>query len=74
MTPRKDGPSEDSLVTAPTLRAGLAAASLRLLSPQGRSHISCMPGPVRRWNYPPPLCLGRTPSAPVARPDPWAAP
>ncbi|XP_045432188.1 CUB and sushi domain-containing protein 1 isoform X1 [Pipistrellus kuhlii] len=24
---------------------------------QGRSHISCMPGPVRRWNHPPPLCL-----------------
>ncbi|XP_034859738.1 CUB and sushi domain-containing protein 1 [Mirounga leonina] len=25
---------------------------------QGRSHISCMPGPVRRWNYPSPLCIG----------------
>lgn len=25
---------------------------------QGVSHISCMPGPVRRWNYPPPLCIG----------------
>ncbi|XP_054557111.1 CUB and sushi domain-containing protein 1 [Talpa occidentalis] len=24
---------------------------------QGRSHISCMPGTVRRWNYPPPLCI-----------------
>nr|KAF6427345.1 CUB and Sushi multiple domains 1 [Rousettus aegyptiacus] len=23
---------------------------------QGRSHISCMPGTVRRWNFPPPLC------------------
>ncbi|KAM5312551.1 CUB and sushi domain-containing protein 1 [Glossophaga mutica] len=23
---------------------------------QGRSHISCMPGTVRRWNYPAPLC------------------
>uniref|UniRef100_A0A3Q2QXN5 CUB and Sushi multiple domains 1 n=1 Tax=Fundulus heteroclitus TaxID=8078 RepID=A0A3Q2QXN5_FUNHE len=26
---------------------------------QGRSHISCMPGTVRRWNYPPPLCIAR---------------
>ncbi|KAJ6665888.1 hypothetical protein lerEdw1_001360 [Lerista edwardsae] len=25
---------------------------------QGRSHISCMPGTVRRWNYPSPLCIG----------------
>ncbi|KAF4801153.1 hypothetical protein TURU_037146 [Turdus rufiventris] len=25
---------------------------------QGHSHISCMPGTVRRWNYPPPLCIG----------------
>ncbi|XP_036106445.1 CUB and sushi domain-containing protein 1 [Molossus molossus] len=24
---------------------------------QGRSHISCMPGTVRRWSYPPPLCI-----------------
>ncbi|XP_075853394.1 CUB and sushi domain-containing protein 1 isoform X2 [Microcebus murinus] len=24
---------------------------------QGRSHISCMPGTVRRWNYPSPLCV-----------------
>uniref|UniRef100_A0A8C4QEE5 CUB and Sushi multiple domains 3 n=1 Tax=Eptatretus burgeri TaxID=7764 RepID=A0A8C4QEE5_EPTBU len=24
---------------------------------QGHWYISCMPGPVRRWNYPPPLCL-----------------
>nr|XP_015204236.1 PREDICTED: CUB and sushi domain-containing protein 2 isoform X1 [Lepisosteus oculatus] len=24
---------------------------------QGRSHISCMPGTVRRWNFPPPLCI-----------------
>uniref|UniRef100_A0AAQ4PH74 CUB and Sushi multiple domains 1 n=1 Tax=Gasterosteus aculeatus aculeatus TaxID=481459 RepID=A0AAQ4PH74_GASAC len=24
---------------------------------QGHSHISCMPGTVRRWNYPPPLCI-----------------
>nr|XP_008977252.3 CUB and sushi domain-containing protein 1 isoform X1 [Callithrix jacchus] len=24
---------------------------------QGRSHISCMPGTVRRWNYPSPLCI-----------------
>ncbi|XP_035867009.1 CUB and sushi domain-containing protein 1 [Phyllostomus discolor] len=24
---------------------------------QGRSHISCMPGTVRRWNYPTPLCI-----------------
>ncbi|KAB0351992.1 hypothetical protein FD754_016849, partial [Muntiacus muntjak] len=23
----------------------------------GRSHISCMPGTVRRWNYPSPLCI-----------------
>lgn len=27
-------------------------------SKQGRSHISCMPGTVRRWNYPSPLCIG----------------
>ncbi|XP_052388948.1 CUB and sushi domain-containing protein 2-like [Carassius gibelio] len=26
---------------------------------QGVSHISCMPGPVRRWNYPPPLCIAQ---------------
>uniref|UniRef100_A0A8D0BPV5 CUB and Sushi multiple domains 1 n=1 Tax=Salvator merianae TaxID=96440 RepID=A0A8D0BPV5_SALMN len=26
---------------------------------QGRSHISCMPGTVRRWNYPSPLCIAR---------------
>lgn len=26
---------------------------------QGNSHITCMPGPVRRWNYPPPLCIGK---------------
>uniref|UniRef100_A0AAY4DRL0 CUB and Sushi multiple domains 2 n=1 Tax=Denticeps clupeoides TaxID=299321 RepID=A0AAY4DRL0_9TELE len=26
---------------------------------QGNSHISCMPGTVRRWNYPPPLCIAR---------------
>lgn len=25
---------------------------------QGSAHITCMPGPVRRWNYPVPLCLG----------------
>lgn len=25
---------------------------------QGHSHITCMPGTVRRWNYPPPLCIG----------------
>ncbi|KAK1341701.1 hypothetical protein QTO34_016449 [Cnephaeus nilssonii] len=37
---------------------------------QGRSHISCMPGTVRRWNYPPPLCLVGRPSAHTARPDP----
>ncbi|KAG5855860.1 hypothetical protein ANANG_G00001150 [Anguilla anguilla] len=24
---------------------------------QGHAHISCMPGPVRRWNFPPPLCI-----------------
>ncbi|XP_023815635.1 CUB and sushi domain-containing protein 2 isoform X1 [Oryzias latipes] len=24
---------------------------------QGNSHITCMPGTVRRWNYPPPLCI-----------------
>ena len=28
---------------------------------QGNSHISCMPGPVRRWNHPPPLCIGNSP-------------
>nr|XP_014341913.1 PREDICTED: CUB and sushi domain-containing protein 1-like [Latimeria chalumnae] len=26
---------------------------------QGHSHISCMPGTVRRWNYPSPLCIAR---------------
>lgn len=26
---------------------------------QGNSHITCMPGTVRRWNYPPPLCIGK---------------
>ncbi|XP_078013136.1 LOW QUALITY PROTEIN: CUB and sushi domain-containing protein 2 [Phascolarctos cinereus] len=26
---------------------------------QGHSHISCMPGTVRRWNYPPPLCIAQ---------------
>uniref|UniRef100_A0A3Q3X6W8 Uncharacterized protein n=1 Tax=Mola mola TaxID=94237 RepID=A0A3Q3X6W8_MOLML len=26
---------------------------------QGNAHITCMPGPVRRWNYPVPLCLAR---------------
>ncbi|XP_049586360.1 CUB and sushi domain-containing protein 3 isoform X3 [Syngnathus scovelli] len=25
---------------------------------QGHAYITCMPGPVRRWNYPVPLCLG----------------
>ncbi|GAA6066581.1 CUB and sushi domain-containing protein 3, partial [Tachysurus ichikawai] len=23
----------------------------------GSAYITCMPGPVRRWNYPAPLCL-----------------
>uniref|UniRef100_H2ZUU8 CUB and Sushi multiple domains 2 n=1 Tax=Latimeria chalumnae TaxID=7897 RepID=H2ZUU8_LATCH len=26
---------------------------------QGHSHISCMPGTVRRWNFPPPLCIAQ---------------
>ncbi|AWP21874.1 putative CUB and sushi domain-containing protein 2 [Scophthalmus maximus] len=26
---------------------------------QGTSHITCMPGTVRRWNYPPPLCIAQ---------------
>ncbi|XP_073531495.1 CUB and sushi domain-containing protein 1 isoform X2 [Phyllobates terribilis] len=26
---------------------------------QGHSHISCMPGTVRRWNYPSPLCIAK---------------
>ncbi|KAG7252752.1 hypothetical protein CRUP_004280, partial [Coryphaenoides rupestris] len=25
----------------------------------GNSHMSCMPGPVRRWNHPPPLCIAQ---------------
>ncbi|CAB1321250.1 unnamed protein product, partial [Coregonus sp. 'balchen'] len=25
---------------------------------KGNEYITCMPGPVRRWNYPVPLCLG----------------
>lgn len=28
------------------------------LPEQGNAYITCMPGPVRRWNYPVPLCLG----------------
>lgn len=31
-------------------------------SSQGNSHITCMPGTVRRWNYPPPLCIGKNTS------------
>ncbi|KAI1231215.1 hypothetical protein IHE44_0008152 [Lamprotornis superbus] len=31
-----------------------------LLGFRGHSHISCMPGTVRRWNYPPPLCIDLT--------------
>uniref|UniRef100_A0A673K927 CUB and sushi domain-containing protein 1-like n=1 Tax=Sinocyclocheilus rhinocerous TaxID=307959 RepID=A0A673K927_9TELE len=26
---------------------------------QGHSHMTCMPGTVRRWNYPPPLCIAK---------------
>ncbi|GCC19449.1 hypothetical protein chiPu_0000001, partial [Chiloscyllium punctatum] len=26
---------------------------------QGHSYITCMPGPVRRWNYPIPMCIAR---------------
>ncbi|XP_067840108.1 CUB and sushi domain-containing protein 1-like [Heptranchias perlo] len=26
---------------------------------QGQAHVSCMPGTVRRWNYPPPICIAR---------------
>ncbi|XP_075438529.1 CUB and sushi domain-containing protein 3 isoform X5 [Ascaphus truei] len=26
---------------------------------QGHSHITCMPGPVRRWNYPNPICIAQ---------------
>uniref|UniRef100_A0A8C1SNY0 CUB and Sushi multiple domains 3a n=1 Tax=Cyprinus carpio TaxID=7962 RepID=A0A8C1SNY0_CYPCA len=26
---------------------------------KGNAHITCMPGPVRRWNYPVPLCLAQ---------------
>ncbi|KAM8868852.1 CUB and sushi domain-containing protein 3-like isoform 1-T1 [Spinachia spinachia] len=26
---------------------------------QGNAYITCMPGPVRRWNYPAPLCLAQ---------------
>eukprot|EP00062_Callorhinchus_milii_P016178 gi/632967218/ref/XP_007899854.1/ PREDICTED: CUB and sushi domain-containing protein 3 [Callorhinchus milii] len=26
---------------------------------QGHSHITCMPGPVRRWNYPIPMCIAQ---------------
>ncbi|KAJ8267678.1 hypothetical protein COCON_G00128500 [Conger conger] len=26
---------------------------------QGNPYITCMPGPVRRWNYPVPLCLAQ---------------
>lgn len=27
-------------------------------SEQGNAYITCMPGPVRRWNHPVPLCIG----------------
>lgn len=42
------------------------------LSPslQGHAHISCMPGTVRRWNYPPPLCIGKRARAQPLRPLP----
>lgn len=33
---------------------------------QGRSHISCMPGTVRRWNYPSPVCVGKEARAVMA--------
>lgn len=36
------------------------------VSLQGTSHITCMPGTVRRWNYPPPLCIGKNKSAVAA--------
>ncbi|XP_072107222.1 CUB and sushi domain-containing protein 1a [Mobula birostris] len=26
---------------------------------QGQAHVSCMPGTVRRWNYPPPICVAK---------------
>nr|XP_032817255.1 CUB and sushi domain-containing protein 3-like isoform X3 [Petromyzon marinus] len=26
---------------------------------QGPTHATCMPGPVRRWNFPPPLCIAQ---------------
>ncbi|XP_037533201.1 CUB and sushi domain-containing protein 3 [Nematolebias whitei] len=26
---------------------------------QGNAYITCMPGPVRRWNYPVPLCIAQ---------------
>lgn len=32
---------------------------------QGNAYITCMPGPVRRWNYPAPLCLGNVLFHPV---------
>lgn len=34
------------------------AECLFYVSEQGNAYITCMPGPVRRWNYPVPLCLG----------------
>lgn len=40
------------------LKFFLGAEYLFCLSEQGNAYITCMPGPVRRWNYPVPLCLG----------------
>lgn len=41
-----------------SLLSFLDAEYLFYLSGQGNAYITCMPGPVRRWNYPVPLCLG----------------
>lgn len=43
---------------------------LSFLVLQGSAYITCMPGPVRRWNYPAPLCLG-TLKSPVGH-CPWS--
>lgn len=47
------------LICAVFLNATFQLRAAFLFHFQGNAHITCMPGPVRRWNYPVPLCLGR---------------
>lgn len=41
-----------------TLKAVCLCAAHNLSAWQGSAYITCMPGPVRRWNHPAPVCLG----------------